>query len=178
MALLPAIGIGVGVLSKVLGSSARADAEKARAAALEQNALIRLTSVLSGLQSRERQQLASAAQQRRLGKRQSAVLAARARALGADAGTGSSEQVQDVAVGQAEFLGALDAQLGLVRGELARSRRQARIEFEGARSAARAGVGGPLAQFLDFANIALGTIDAIGNLPKSKSSESSLNNGG
>lgn len=168
MALLGAIAIGVGIGSSILGNRAKRSAERRRAAALEENALVRLASTTSGLAAREREELANAAQARRLGRRQSAVLEARAVAAGAAAGVGSAEQAQDVQLGLSEFLGSVEENLARTRAQLSRTRRGARREFEAARKAARAGVAGPGADFLDFLNIGLGAVQAFEALPRAR----------
>jgi len=167
--ILAVAGIAIGVGSKILGSKGRKEGEKARAAALKENALVQLANTLSGLSAREQEELASARQSKRLGRRSSAVLAARAKAAGASAGVGSAEQVQDVELGESEFLGSLDEQLGLVTAELTRRERGARREFGSAISAADAGVSGIGQDFLDFANTAAFAITAIDALPKAGS---------
>lgn len=162
--IIGAIAIGVSVGAKILGSRTRKAGEKARAEALKENALVQLGNTLSGLSARQREELAAARQQKRLGRRQSAVLEARAIAGGAESGTGSAEQVQDVAKGEAEFISSIDQQLDLVTAELSRRRRRARIESESAIKNAKAGVSGIAQDFLDFANtaaFALNAFDAI-----------------
>ena len=168
--VIGAIAIGVSVGSKLLGNAARNKAAEARAAALKGNALVQLTNTLSGLSAREREELVAARQQKRMGRRQSAVLEARAIAGGAESGTGSAEQVQDVAMGQAEFLASIDEQLGMVQGELARRRRRARTEHASAREAADAGLSGNGQDFLDFANVAAFALNAWDALPTAGSS--------
>ena len=172
--IIPAIAIGVSVGSKLLGNQARKDAEQARADALKGNALVQLTHTLSGLDAREREELVAARQQKRLGRRQSAVLEARAIAGGTKSGTGSAEQVQDVALGESEFLSSIDAQIGLVQGELARRRKRANIEHRSARSAAEAGLSGPGQDFLDFANVAAFALNAFDAIPRASSSASDV----
>ena len=176
--VIGAIAIGVSVGSKILGNQARKDAERARADALKGNALVRLANTLSGLGAREREELAAAQQQRRLGRRQSAVLESRAIAGGAESGTGSAEQVQDVAVGKAEFLASIDVQLGFVQAQLSRRRRGAVREKESAFTAAEAGVSGSGQDFLDFANIAAFALNAFDALPKATSSPEDIPEGG
>lgn len=161
---IAAIGIGISLGSKILGGQAKKKAEKARAEALKSNALVQLGETFSGLSAREREELASSRQQKRLGRRQSAVLEARARAAGADAGTGSAEQVQDVAMGEAEFVSSIDRQLGLVGQELDRRRRGASKQFESAIKSADAGVSGQGQDFLDFANTLAFGINAFSSL--------------
>jgi len=129
MSAIAVAGIAIGIGSKLFGNKARKDAERRRAEALKGNALVQLANQLSGLSAREREELVAANQQRRLGRRQSAILEARAKARGADAGVGSAEQVQDVQLGESEFLGSIDAQLGMVTSELDRRRRRAQAEF-------------------------------------------------
>lgn len=162
--ILGAIAIGVSVGAKILGSRTRKAGEKARAEALKENALVQLGNTLSGLNARQREELAAARQQKRLGRRQSAILEARAIAGGAESGTGSAEQVQDVALGESEFLSSIDQQLGQVSAELERRRRRSRVQFESAVKNADAGVSGIAQDFLDFANtaaFALNAFDAI-----------------
>jgi len=172
--IIPAIAIGVSVGSKLLGSKARKEAEEARAAALKGNALVQLTNTLSGLSAREREELAAARQQKRMGRRQSDILEARAIAGGAESGTGSAEQVQDVAMGEAEFLASIDEQLGMVQGELARRRRRAQTEHKSARRAADAGLSGNTQDFLDFANTAAFALNAFDALATANSSSSDV----
>jgi len=165
--VLPAVAIGVGALSKVAGIFSGNKAERDRAKLLEQNALVRLTAQLSGLATRQRQELISAAQARRQGRRQTVVQAARAKAAGASRGVGSATQVQDVFQGGQEFLGSINLQLREVRRQLETQRRAARSEFSSALQAARAGQGGgPLQDLLDFSSIALDTANAFAALPK------------
>lgn len=166
--IIGAVAIGTSIVSGILGSRARRSAERRRAEALEENALVRLASTTSGLAAREQEELANAAQARRLGRRQSAVLEARAVAAGAAAGVGSAEQAQDVQLGLSEFLGSVEENLARTRAQLARGRRGAQREFESARRAARAGVAGPGADFLDFLNIGIGAVQAFGALPRSR----------
>jgi len=175
--VIGAIAIGVGVGSKILGNKARKDAERARAEALRENALVQLANTLSGLSARQREELSAARQQKRLGRRTSAVLAARAKAAGADTGVGSAEQVRDVAVGEAEFIGSIDEQLGMVSAELSRRRRRARVQFESALKAADAGISGGAQDFLDFANTAAFALNAIDALPFPTSASSSEGDG-
>lgn len=163
--ILAVAGIAIGIGSKLLGSRSRKAGEKARAAALRDNALVQLANTLSGLSAREQEELASARQSKRLGRRSSAVMAARAKAAGADAGVGSAEQVQDVELGESEFLGSIDAQLGMVTADLTRRERGARREFKSAVSAADAGVSGTGQDFLDFANIAAFALNAFDAIP-------------
>lgn len=172
--VIGAIAIGVSVGSKLLGNSARKKAEEARAEALRGNALVQLTNTLSGLSAREREELVAARQQKRMGRRQSDILEARAKAGGAESGTGSAEQVQDVAMGEAEFLASVDEQLGMVQGELARRRRRSRIEFKSAIKAANAGISGNGQDFLDFANIAAFALNAWDALPTAISDADSV----
>ena len=178
--VIGAIAIGVGAGSKILASGARKEAERRRAAALKENALVQLTNTLSGLSARQREELSAARQQKRLGRRTSAVLAARATAAGASSGTGSAEQVQDVALGESEFISSIDQQLGLVSAELERRRRRARIQFKSAIKSAKAGVSGRSQDFLDFANtvtFALTAIDAL-PLPTGASADGGEDDGG
>lgn len=172
--VIGAIAIGVSIGSSILGNSARKEAERKRAEALRGNALVQLTNTLSGLSARQREEMVAARQQKRLGRRQSAVLEARAVAGGAESGTGSAEQVQDVLMGKAEFLASIDEQLGMVRGELSRRRRRARVEFRSALVAADAGISGGTQDFLDFANTAAFALNAFDALPRSSSSASSV----
>ncbi len=174
MAILAIAGIAVGIGSQLLGSNARKKAERARAEALKGNALVQFANTLSGLGAREREELAAARQQKRLGRRQSAVLESRAKAAGADAGTGSAEQVQDVQLGESEFLGSIDAQLGLVSAELDRRRRGARREKDAAFKAADSGVSGGLQDFLDFANTAAFALNAFDALAQPGSTADAL----
>lgn len=168
--VIGAVAIGVSIGSKLLGNSARKRAEQARADALKGNALVQLANTLSGLSAREAEELAAARQQKRLGRRQSAVLEARAIAGGAESGTGSAEQVQDVAMGEAEFLGSVEAQLGMVTDQLRRQRAGARRSFQSAITAAEAGLSGPGQDFLDFANVAAFALNAWDALPTARSS--------
>jgi hypothetical protein len=172
--VIGAVAIGVSIGSKLLGNSARKRAEKARADALKGNALVQLANTLSGLSAREAEELAAARQQKRLGRRQSAVLEARAKAGGAESGTGSAEQVQDVLMGKAEFLGSVDAQLGMVTDQLRRQRSGAKRSFDSAIKAADAGLSGPGQDFLDFANTAAFALNAWDALPTAKSSPDSI----
>lgn len=167
--IIGAVAIGIGVGSKILGNRSRNKAEKARAEALKGNALVQLANTISGLNAREREELVAAQQQRRLGRRQSAVLESRAKAAGADAGTGSDEQVQDVGLGESEFLGSIDAQLEMVRGDLSRRRKGALREHKAAVVAANSGISGIGQDFLDFANTAAFALNAFDAFPKAKS---------
>ena len=169
MAFLAIAGIVVGIGSKLLGNRARHANEKRRAEALKENALVQFANTISGLGAREREELASARQQKRLGRRESAILAARAKAAGASAGTGSAEQVQDVLLGESEFLGSIDTQLGFVTAELERRRRRARKQKESALKSAESGVSGLAQDFLDFANTAAFALNAFDALAKSGS---------
>jgi len=168
--VLAGIAIGTSIVSGVAGFFAKSNAEKKRAEALEQNALVRLSAQLSGLGAREQEELANARQARRLGRRQSAVLEARARAGGADAGVGSGEQVQDVGLGLSEFLGSVDENLARTRSQIQRGRIGADREFRAARKAAKAGVGGPAADFMDFLNIGVGALNTFSNFSQPSNS--------
>ncbi len=174
MAVLAIAAIGIGIGSRLLGSRARKEAERRRADALRGNALVQLANTLSGLSARQREELAAARQQKRLGRRQSAILEARAIAGGAESGTGSAEQVQDVAMGEAEFLGSIDTQLGMVASEIGRRRRGANREFQSALKAADAGLSGGAQDFLDFTNAVAFGLNAFDALPSSKSSADSI----
>lgn len=157
-------GIAIAVGSKILGNNAEKQKARAQAKAQKENALVQLAETYSGLSAREREELASSRQAKRLGRRQSARLAARAKAAGADAGTGSDEQVRDVQVGEAEFVSGVDAQLSRVNEELDRRRRGARKSFDSQIKAADAGIPGQGQDFLDFANTAAFAINAFSSL--------------
>ena len=163
---LAGVAIGVAVGSRILGNRSRKAAERATADALKDNALVQFANTLSGLGAREREELAAARQQKRLGRRQSAILEARAKAAGASAGVGSAEQVQDVQLGESEFLSSVDVQLGFVTGELERRRRRARKTRESAFKSAEAGVSGAGQDFLDFANAAAFALNAFDALDR------------
>lgn len=167
MAFFAIAAIAIGIGSQILSNRSKKSGEKKRAEALRENALVQLGNTLSALSAREREELASARQQKRLGRRESAVLAARAKAAGADAGVGSAEQVQDVGLGESEFLSSVDTQLASVTQELERRRRRSRIQFESSVKSANAGVSGIGQDFLDFANTAAFALNAIDALPKS-----------
>lgn len=170
--IVAAAGFALGVGSKLLGSRARKDAERRRTAARRGNALVQLQTTLAGLGAREKEELASARANKRFGRRQSAVLEARAKAGGAESGTGSAEQVQDIALGQSEFLSAIDTQLDAVESELNRRRKGARLQAESAFRAADADISGPLQDFLDFANTAAFALNAFDALPSASNTES------
>jgi hypothetical protein len=162
--ILAVAGIAVSIGSKILGGQAKNKQAKAQAAAQKENALVQLAETYSGLSAREREELASSRQQKRLGRRESARLEARAIAAGADAGTGSDEQVRDVQVGEAEFVSSVEAQLARVNQDLDRRRRGARKSFDSQIKAADAGLPGSGQDFLDFANTAAFAINAFSSL--------------
>ncbi len=176
--VIGAIAIGVGIGSRIVGNRARKNAERKRAEALKGNALVQLANTLSGLNARQREELASARQEKRLGRRQSRVLEARAIAGGAESGTGASEQVQDIGLGESEFLSSIDTQLDLVTSELSRRRRGANREFQASLKAADAGISGGAQDFLDFANTLAFGLNAFDALPRSRSSASDVPAGG
>lgn len=159
--VLAVAGIAIGVGAKILGGLSAGKAAEQRTKALKANALAQLTNTVSGLQAREREELAAARQQERLGRRQSDILEARAIAAGAEGGVGSDEQVQDVQMGEAEFLGSVDANLRMVKADLLRRRKGAQREFQSATKAAEAGERGPEQDFLDFANTAAFALNAF-----------------
>lgn len=162
--ILAAAGLAVSIGSRLLGSGARKAAEKRRAEARKGNALLTLSQTLSGLNARRTEELAAARQQKRFGRRQSAVLEAQAIAGGAESGTGSGEQVQDIALGESEFLSSVDTQLAAVETQLMRRRRGAFAQQRQANRAADSDIGGPLQDFLDFANTAAFAINAFDSL--------------
>jgi len=164
--VLAAAGIAVSVGSKILGSRARKEAEERRREARRGNALEQLRHTMSGLSARRAEELAASRQQERFGRRQSAVLEARAKAGGAESGTGSAEQVQDVQLGESEFLSSIDVQLRAVEAELTRRQVGAGKQYEAALRAADADMSGPTQDFLDFANTAAFAINAWDALPK------------
>ena len=161
VAPLAIAGVGIAVGSQIAAWLGRKSAAEKKAAALRNNALTQLGSSLSALGARGREEMAAARQQKRLGRRASAVLESRALAQGASSGTGSVDAVQDVAMGEAEFIGSVDAQLAATNADLLRRKKATFENFFAAQEAAKAGVGGIENDFLDFANTALSAINTF-----------------